>query len=486
MFYIRYILAEIRRRKARTALTALGLGVGVGLVVMITSLSAGLNDAQTAVLKPLTGVGTDMSVNRPIVINRSGGSRSFSAGPGANLSAAEQKKLRKENGSVSLDFSSYGDPGDKFSTQQFVSTDLSFPATQAEQAVAIDGVKGVGQALSLNQISVSGVVPKSGQSAPGGPPGGGGGGPGGDTKFAQSSVTGIDASEPSLAPVTPSQIVQGKYLPVGTGANAIISQSYAQSKNLSVGSKVAVGGSQFKVVGIAKPPLGGKTADVYVPLKTLQKKSSRVGRINVLQVRADSADQVDAVATQIKQQFPGAQVTTASDLADRVSGSLVDAKNLSSKLGTALAIVALLAAFSIASLLTLSSVNKRTREIGTLKALGWRQGLVIRQICGESLVQGLIGGVVGAVIGIAGASVIGAAGWTLKASVAAATSAGPGPFGQGAVASGSNIVSIGAPVNATALLAAILLAMLGGLIAGAVGSSRAARMGPAEALRSLE
>lgn len=485
MFYVRYMASELRRRKGRTILTALGLGIGVGLVVAITSLSAGLSQAQDEVLKPLTGVGTDMSVNRPITVNRSsGGSRNFSAG-GAGLSSKEQKQLRKENGSVRLDFSKYGDPGEKFKTRQFVSTDLSFADSQATQVENISGIKGVGRALTLNQLTISGTVPESGSShSAAGPLGGAGGGPG--TGFDQASVTGIDASQSSLAPMTPSQIVNGKYLPTGSGNNAVISQTYAQSKGLGVGDTVAAGKRKFKIVGIAKPPLGGKTSDIYVPLTTLQKMSNRVGRINILQVRADSADQVDSVAKQIKTQFPGSQVTTASDLADSVSGSLVDAKNLSNKLGSALAIVALLAAFAIASLLTLSSVNKRTRELGTLKAIGWRQRLVIRQICGESVAQGLLGGIAGALIGIGAAALVGAMDLTLKASVASQVTPGPGSFGQGSVSSGSTLVSISAPVQSSALFLAICLAVLGGLIAGAIGSARVARLRPAEALRSVE
>jgi hypothetical protein len=43
MFYVTYLLAELRRRSGRTILTALGLGLGVALVVTVTSLSRGLD-----------------------------------------------------------------------------------------------------------------------------------------------------------------------------------------------------------------------------------------------------------------------------------------------------------------------------------------------------------------------------------------------------------------------------------------------------------
>ncbi|CAN5169054.1 MAG: hypothetical protein H0U82_10625 [Actinobacteria bacterium] len=41
MFYVTYVLAELRRRSGRTILTALGLGIGVALVVTVNALSNG-------------------------------------------------------------------------------------------------------------------------------------------------------------------------------------------------------------------------------------------------------------------------------------------------------------------------------------------------------------------------------------------------------------------------------------------------------------
>ncbi len=73
MTSLTYMLSELRRRRGRTLLTALGLGIGVGLVITVSALSNGLDSAQAKVLQPLTGVGTDMSVTRPLKISSSGG-----------------------------------------------------------------------------------------------------------------------------------------------------------------------------------------------------------------------------------------------------------------------------------------------------------------------------------------------------------------------------------------------------------------------------
>jgi ABC-type antimicrobial peptide transport system permease subunit len=485
VFYARYAISELRRRRGRTVLTALGLAVGVGLVVTVTALSNGLDDAQTKVLKPLTGVGTDMSVTRPIDVGGGGGGF-------RGLSPSEQDQLRKENGVPRFGLRGVGKPGSRFTRDNFLSAQLSFPQSEVGTVSKLHGVAAAAPALTLNELHVSGTVPKQ---APGAGPRLFAGPPGGEQSAApnavsvdQSTVSGVDTSRPDLALVTPGQVGSGSWFKPGASRQAVLGEAYARRKQLHVGSTLSVGGKRYTVVGIARPPLGGQASDVYVRLDELQKLSGRAGRVNALQVRATGSGAVGSVASAIRTSFPGAQVTTAKDLADRVSGSLVDAKSLSDKLGTALAIVALAAAFLIASLLTLSSVAKRTRELGTLKALGWSQRLVVRQITGESLAQGTLGGLAGAALGIGGAALVTAFAPALKATVAQAAPAGPGPlaFGQGQLATGSQTVTLSAPVDVGLVLLAVGLAVAGGLIAGAAGGGRAARLRPAAALRSIE
>lgn len=505
MFYVSYISSELRRRFGRTLLTALGLGVGVGLVVAVSALSTGLDRAQNKVLEPLTGVGTDMSVTRPLNIQAGNNG----AGPFGGLSAKEREQLRKENGGGRrLDLGSVGKPGEKFSATNFMTTQLSVPASTVTRIRGLDGVSDASASLTLNAVTISGTVPKNGFGGgaggggfgPGGPPGGGAGGnQRADINFKSMSVTGVDVAKADLATIGPDQITRGQYLHDNNSREVVLNVSYARSNDLGVGDKITLKNHNYMVVGLAQAPLGGTASDVYMKLGQLQKLADRKGRVNTVQVRAASSSDVPAVKKSIEGVLDGASVTTAADLAKRVGGSLTDAKKLSDKLGVALTIVALIAAFLIASLLTLSSVTKRTRELGTLKAIGWPQRKVVRQVTGESLAQGALGGIIGGLMGIGAAAVINAVGITLDASVAAArTGGGPGffgpggggppgggGFGQGAVQSGTSTVSLQAPVDLGLIVLAIGLALLGGLIAGSVGGLRAARLRPADALRHI-
>ena len=141
----------------------------------------------------------------------------------------------------------------------------------------------------------------------------------------------------------------------------------------------------------------GRRSAARPPTSTSRCRSCRCSRARRAPSTSSSsaprtAPSVGDVQKQIETLYPRAQVASAKDVADSISGSLVDAASLSKRLGTALAILAAVAAFLLAILLTLSSVGKRVRELGTLKALGWTQWLVVRQVVGESLAQGVLGG----------------------------------------------------------------------------------------------
>jgi ABC-type antimicrobial peptide transport system permease subunit len=488
MFFLAYMFSELRRRSGRTILTALGLGLGVGLVVTVTALSTGLDRAQAQILEPLTGVGTDMSVSRPIDLSPS------ESGGFPQLSEKERQQLMEENGGGRFGLRNLGEPGEKFSRDEFVSAaQLSFAASSLDEIEAIDGVSAVAGGLTLNSVHIEGVVPEETELPSGSFDRGEQQGPTlrvgpSNVDTTSRSVSGVDETVRELGAITPGQVTRGRYFRSGTAREAILNESYAAREDLAVGDTLQLAEKSFEVVGIAQTPLGGQSSDVYVKLSQLQALSDRAGRANTAYVRAESAEDVDAVASKIEDTIDGASVTTAGDLADRVSGTLVDAKNLAGSLGTALMVVGLLAAFLIASLLTLSSVTKRVRELGTLKALGWSQRLVVRQVTGESLIQGLLGGAVGVLLGLAGALAIDAFGPTLEATVSGIAEQGPrfGPFGQGAVEPTATEVALDAPISAVTVAWAVGLALFGGLVAGAVGSLRASRLRPADALRHID
>jgi ABC-type antimicrobial peptide transport system permease subunit len=565
MFFVRYARSELTRRRGRTIVTVSGLALGVALVIVIASLTRGLDEAQDKALDPLASIGTDLTVTLAPEEGSGGG-----FGPGGGGGGRE---VVQANSSVITDLSKLGKPGQKFTHTFFLpGTQLTFSRSQASQVATVDGVAATASGLILTAVHQSGTVPKivaqikaggqevrvnreiprpteaefqkmqaclkakgieigpaGGARQDGGAPNGQGGlgspnrqvGPAGGNRGAfadclperlrrfratittpeqtlrqvvdppQTDITsstytigGVDLTQTDIGIVTPSLVTKGAFLE--KSGQALVTQTHASREGLKVGSKLDLNGTKFIVVGIVRAPLGGQTADVYVPLAQLQRLSSQKGQVNVVLVRASSGDDVASVQQNIETQFPRAQVASAREVADRISGSLVDAAKLSHRLGVALAVLAALTAFLIALLLTLSSVGKRIREIGTLKALGWKQRVVVRQILGESLAQGLAGGLIGVVLGIALAALIGAVGPTLTAS--SSTGGGSDFFGLGDATARTvtDQVALTAPVALTILLVGLLVAILGGLVAGAAGGWRAARMRPADALRQVE
>ena len=538
MFYLTYLHRELRRRLGRTVLTVLGLAVGVSLVVLVSALSTGLDRAQHKILNPLAKVGTDLVVSRPVDVPLAGAGGNAAVVGGVNDN--EVNSLVDENQSLfQTDFSKLGKPGSTFERELFLpATQLTFPDTEIAKIAKLDGVDEVAGALTLLAVHQKGKVPEIEATVQTGgkqvtqtqdipPPSPAewqaisnciqqsGGGPSclparfkrlssvfttprevikqvlnpPQTDLATEPYTaaGVDAARPGLGLITPAQIVTGRFLDKGATDQVVLGEGYAHRKGYVIGAKLVLDAKSYVIVGLARPPLGGTSADVYLPLTELQKISSRTARVNTLLVRADNAADVPTLTKSIQRAFPGASVTSAKDLANSITGSLVSAGTLANRLGVALGGLAVFAAVLIAVLLTLSSVAKRVRELGTLAALGWSRGLIIRQVLAESFAQGALGGIIGAVLGTLAAFGLTSMGISLHA--AAATQAGPltSSFGLGKVLSdkASEAILLTAPLKPMVLVFAVMLAVMGGLVAGGAGALRAARLRPADALREL-
>ena len=128
--------------------------------------------------------------------------------------------------------------------------------------------------------------------------------------------------------------------------------------------------------------------------------------MNTIYVTAASAADIPAVQKEISRLLPWATVTTLGQPGQPGDRLAVQHRQLANDLGRWLSVLVLIAAFAVASLLTMAAVARRVREFGTLKALGWRSRRIVAQVLGESVAMGIIGGAVGVGLGLAGAAII--------------------------------------------------------------------------------
>jgi putative ABC transport system permease protein len=313
------------------------------------------------------------------------------------------------------------------------------------------------------------------------------------------SVDGVDAGHLALGPLSAGTIISGHSLTAaGAGADvAVLDSGYAASNNLKVGSALAIGNNvRFTVIGIVRQPqTGGSPDEIFIPLARAQALqladgSFATGEVDMIYVTAASAADIPAVTREITSLLPHGTVTTQASLASEVTGSVTSAAKLANDLGRWLAAAVLLAAFAVACLLTMAAVARRAPEFGTLKALGWRTRRIIAQVLGESVAMGVAGAAAGTGLGFAGAAIIAAVAPTLSATVpgssglsSQATVAG-GPAGELDPATAPHLLAVvlSPSITTGVIVLAVLLALAGGLLAGAFGSWRIARLRPASAL----
>jgi putative ABC transport system permease protein len=479
MFFLTYLRRELRRRMRQAVFVALGLAVGIGLVVTVSATSAGVKKAEDSVLSSLYGVGTDVTVTgqapQPGKVPANGqppkGGTQISGGPnGAEI--CQNGKCENAAGKT---------------IQTLAPQYLPIKSAEVADVARLHDVSAAAGGLLLTDNTIT--FPKNfGQGGGSAPP-----------TPSTLSVDGVDTGHSSLGPLSSGTITSGHSFTAADADSdvAVVDSGYATGNKLKVGSTITIDTVTFAVIGIVRQPQASSPNDVYVPLEVAQALKTgplgvETGDVNTIYVTAASAADISAVQHEIAKLLPHATVTTAASLASEVTTSVSGAAKLASDLGKWLAVLVLIAAFAVASLLTMSAVARRVGEFGTLKALGWRTRRIIAQVLGESVVMGIAGAAVGVGLGFAGAAIINKISPKLPATVPG--SGGGGTFQSQSSVNGGPVRTIGGPSGHTiavplhpsitvgVIVLAVLLAVVGGLLAGSFGSWRIARLRPADAL----
>ena len=428
-FVVTYLRRELRGRLQQALLIALGLGCGAGLVLTVTAASTGVSDAQSSVLHSLYGIGADLTVTKP--------TPAATQDPASNATGDLQQNTLQSDG-LAL-----------------------FPSNWISSLASLTHVASAAGGLELSEFTQSGGIP---QAIP---------------------TEGVDVTHPELGSLASATFSSGhNFSATGRSSDvAILDANYAAANKLFVGSTITLAGTTFHVIGLVNQTQASGATDIYVPLGRAQTLGQSpagqnlIGQVNVIYVAASASSYTPAVQSEISRLLPTATITSASDLASQISGSLASAANLTNDLGRWVSVAALLAAFAVAGLLTTAAVNRRVREIGTLKALGWPTNRIIIQIMSESAATGILGGFIGIAIGFAGSALVSALAPKLTAII---------PQQNGAGGTTTVAVCLTTHLSSTAVIAAILLAITGALIAGAAGAWRATKLQPADAFAQIQ
>jgi putative ABC transport system permease protein len=179
----------------------------------------------------------------------------------------------------------------------------------------------------------------------------------------------------------------------------LIGKLALEDLNESVGSKITIKGEEFTIVGVFESGDPSQDNGLLTSIKDVQKVVDDEGKVSIIYVYVESEVAVDGVTKEIEKRY-GDNISTVTSIADieMVADSL-DMVNAASWGISLLAIV--IGGIGIINTMIMS-VYERTREIGVLKAVGWKSRRILGMIIGESLVLTITAGIIGSLIGMGG------------------------------------------------------------------------------------
>ncbi len=189
------------------------------------------------------------------------------------------------------------------------------------------------------------------------------------------------------------RIVEGD--PLSTNHQILLGRVAAQNLHKDLGDTLRIFDSSFKVVGIYETGVPFQDGGGVMTLRDAQRLFGQPHKVSFLNVWLDDPKQAEVVEQEVETRFPEVSLARAAEFTE----GLNDLKMMED--GTwGISLMAMVVGGLGMMNTMVMSVIERTREIGVLRALGWRKRRVLGMIVRESITLSLMGGVAGTAAGL--------------------------------------------------------------------------------------
>jgi ABC-type antimicrobial peptide transport system permease subunit len=189
------------------------------------------------------------------------------------------------------------------------------------------------------------------------------------------------------------KIVEGKR--IGGGKEIMLGRVAAKNAKKKVGDTVHLLGATYRIVGVYETGAVYSDGGGVISLQEAQALFKKPNQVSYYGLKLRDVSQAGAVKAKIEARFPEVAVARTSEFAERTQ----DMQSMKAIMG-ALMLVTIFIGGVVVMNSMLMAVFERKREIGTLRALGWKRRRVLAMILRESVVLSLLSGFTGIIFAL--------------------------------------------------------------------------------------
>ncbi|WP_019849800.1 FtsX-like permease family protein [Desulfitobacterium sp. PCE1] len=173
----------------------------------------------------------------------------------------------------------------------------------------------------------------------------------------------------------------------------VIGSQLAMNSNLKIGDILDLGKGKYPVVGIMEETGGAEDQGVFTTINTARSLTDITSEWSLIELNTQDTAQT---VTQLTSVLRSANVTEVTQLVQGSKESLERFASFSSTISLAMGLIG-----ALVIIVTLAgNVHDRARELGVLRAIGFRQRHILSLLGREVLITSLTGSLLGYIIGV--------------------------------------------------------------------------------------